>query len=668
MQTSIFASCLIFFLIGGLATFLSYKSERLAHFFAIFCAFAGSVLGVVSSLGVLLKTSKISLYLWSIVESFPLVLAMDNLSAYFVLVISLIGIAVTIYSIGYVGEYQGRKNIAWLSGLMNIFMLSMIAVVTSTSVFSFLLSWELMSLVSFLLVMYDHEKKEVRSAGYIYVVMTHLGTVFLTLSFLTLFLYTGSLSFSDFTALGSAIPQTTKDIIFVMSIIGFGTKAGILPLHVWLPRAHPAAPSNISALMSAVMLKTAIYGLFRMSFDFLGGGPVWWGVLLIVIGLASAFIGIVLALAENDMKRFLAYSSSENMGLIFVILGTALIFKAEGQIFLGALAVTALLFHVMSHALFKSLLFMSAGSVLYATHTKDINLLGGLIKKMPKTAILFLIGGMSMASLPPLSGFISEWAILQSLLHVSFDLSSAWLKVMGCLAVAILALVGAFALAALIKQFGTAFLAMPRSKLAEEAKEVPLAMQLGMAFVGVFIIVFGFMPQAVLALTSPLSKQYFLTEIKSNMLFYIPFVGGEGISVGIATFAFIVIILIALAAITWYFGKSRYVIDETWNCGTPLNDLMEYNGTSYSHSVMVVFKKIIGLESKVQVKQKYEYYPKQIKANIEVDIGLEDKIYKPMIDLAVTLSQKIKMIQSGNLQSYLAYMVCALIIALLFLE
>ena len=319
---------------------------------------------------VLLTDRPILFKAWTIVFDVVLRFRVDGLSAFFLLVISIAASAVSIYSIGYVTEYYGKKPVGLLSSGLNIFLLSMIAVVTVDNGLTFLIAWELMSIISFFLVMFDHEKPDIQRSGYVYVVMTHFGTLFITLSFLTLFLFTKSLDFQTFAQLGTHLPSSVKSVIFLMALVGFGTKAGIVPLHVWLPRAHPAAPSHVSALMSAVMIKTAVYGLLRVIYDFLGGGEAWWGTVIIVLGSISALLGILFGLADNDMKRFLAYSSAENMGIIFMGLGASILFYSDHQPLMGALALTALLYHVLNHSVFKGLLFMGAGAVLYFTRTK----------------------------------------------------------------------------------------------------------------------------------------------------------------------------------------------------------------------------------------------------------------------------------------------------------
>lgn len=650
---------------GVILPLVSLRCERLANCMAAICGGIGSACAMVCAASVLLAHSEVTLHLWRVAYQLPITLHVDVLSAFFMLLISAVSLAGAFYSYGYNKGYYGKKNSAYLAALINLFTLSMIAVVSAASAFSFLIAWELMSIVSFLLVMFEYEKTETRSAGYLYAAMTHIGTVFLTVSFLIFYFYTGSVSFDAFRADTAAMPMAVKSAIFVMCLIGFGTKAGLLPLHIWLPRAHPAAPSNVSALMSAVMLKTAAYGMFRVCFDFLGYGEMWWGFVLIVVGALSAVGGILFALSENDMKRFLAFSSAENMGVIFAAMGAGLLFQTQGWHTLAAVAIMAMLLHSISHALFKGLLFFGAGSVLHGAHTKDINELGGLIRRMPRTAFFFLLGGMSMAALPPLSGFVSEWAVLQSLLRLGFDSSIIWVQITGCLAAAMLALAGGMALMAVVKQFGVAFLAQPRSEKAAEAKECSIYMQIAMAMLVLPMIAFGLFPQAALSFISGITCKYFFTAVWSDMIFYVPFVGSETVSASMAAGTFVLVLIVTLIVLRVAVGKGRLRYAPTWNCGTTLTSRMAFNGTSASHSMLKVFRSVSHLTDVAHVTKAHADYPLRMAVGAKAQLGAEDCLYRPIVKLITRLSMQARRIQDGDLQAYLAYMVGALILALL---
>lgn len=668
-EKQLFELSLLFFLFGTISGIVFGRKAKWANWISHSSSFAGGLFGAAAAVLILLTNIPVTVTAWTIVSDVVLRFRVDALSAFFLLVISAAAAAVSIYSIGYVSEYYEKKPIGILGSGFNLFLLAMIAVVTVDNCLTFLIAWELMSLVSFFLVMYEHEKPEIRKAGYVYVVMTHFGTVFITLSFLTLFFFTKSIDFQTFSHAGAALPGWAKNLVFLMALIGFGTKAGMIPLHIWLPRAHPAAPSHVSALMSAVMIKTAVYGLLRVIYDFLGGGQSWWGAVLVIFGVISALLGILFGLAENDMKRFLAYSSAENMGIILMALGASLLFYSYHQPLLGALALTALLYHVLNHAVFKGLLFMGAGAVLYGTHTKNVNDLGGLIRKMPWTAALFLIGGMALASLPPLNGFMSEWAVFQSLLHLSFSINQPLWKAAGGLAAAALGLTGAFVAGGVVKHFGTAFLGLPRTSHAENAKEVPLTMRLGMMILALGTFVLGIFPGLVLRVTNHIVDGYFHTSLSDSVILYVPFKHvKESVSPGGVLIVFAILLGILVVLLRAWAGKSRNQYNETWNCGTPLLPIMSYTGTSYSHPIVMIFKKLYMKNRQIDVYGEYRYFPKRIRHRLTTGSLIESNLYRPLIHVTVFLSKRLRAIQSGNLQSYLAYMVITLIVLLLWIR
>lgn len=405
LNTYLFFGLIIAYLVGAVLAVIFNKHDRLCSYASFLSASVASLSGVIFSISVLLGDT----FIFSRGGSSPIIYGffVDRLSAFFILVISITSFAVSIYSMGYVKEYFGKKNIGYLGFLYNLFILSMIFVVSSNNAIMFLVVWELMSILSYLLVVFEHEKPETRKAGFIYILMTHIGTGFIIISFLILAGSSGSFSFETFRS--AALPSYLKDIVFLSALVGFGTKAGIVPLHIWLPYAHPAAPSNVSALMSGVMIKTAIYMLIRVIFDFLGASSAWWGILLLFLASASAILGVMYALVEHDLKRLLAFHSVENIGIILIGVGVSMVFMSTGHPDLAAFGLIAGLYHTMNHAIFKSLLFMGAGSLIYSTHTRNIEELGGLMKRMPWTGMFFLIGSISISALPPFNGFVSEW-------------------------------------------------------------------------------------------------------------------------------------------------------------------------------------------------------------------------------------------------------------------
>ncbi|HMA81501.1 MAG TPA: proton-conducting transporter membrane subunit, partial [Candidatus Binatia bacterium] len=323
----------------------------------------------------------------------------DRLSAFFVGVVALGALPSALYAIGYTREYAGTHSLAGMGFAFNVFVAAMILVPLARNVLTFLALWELMSLASYFLVITEHERDDTLRAGWIYFVMTHAGFAALLVGFLLLSRATRTTDFTAWSAAAASLDPASRSLIFVLLALGFGSKAGVIPLHVWLPRAHPAAPSHVSALMSGVMIKLGVYGLMRVAFDWLGVGPTWWGGTTLVLGAVSGVLGVLYALVDADLKRLLAYSSVENIGIILLGLGAAMLFHASHLPGLAALALVAALYHTLNHAAFKSLLFMGAGAVLHAARTRNMEELGGLIKRMPQTAAFFLIGSLAVAAL-----------------------------------------------------------------------------------------------------------------------------------------------------------------------------------------------------------------------------------------------------------------------------
>ena len=391
---------------------------------------------------------------------------LDALSAFFLIPVFLLSALAAVYGGGYLMKYKKTKRLGFAWFCYALLVASMAMVCLARNAVLFLLAWEIMALASFFLVAFEHEKPEVRRASWIYLVATHLGTACLLVMFLLLGAAAGSLDFDRF---AGSLPAQVSGICFILALIGFGTKAGIIPFHVWLPEAHPAAPSHVSALMSGIMIKTGIYGIIRM-LSFLGAPPLWWGWLLLAIGIVSGVLGVVYALAQHDLKGLLAYHSVENIGIIMMGLGVGMIGWSAGMPSVAILGMTGGLLHVLNHALFKGLLFLGAGSVYQAAHTREIDLLGGLIKKMPVTACCFLIGAVAISGLPPLNGFVSEFLIYLASLRGATAMG-ADVAIPLFLAVGSLALIGGLAAACFTKAFGIVFLGEPRSQDAAHARE-----------------------------------------------------------------------------------------------------------------------------------------------------------------------------------------------------
>ncbi len=665
MDNYLFPGMILFYLTGAVLSVLFNRNDRICSITSFLSAAIASIFGIIFSLSVILGETFILPISVSPLLNFGFFV--DKLSAFFILVISMAVFAVSIYSTGYVREYFGKKNIGYLGFLYNIFILSMILVVSANNAIMFLIVWELMSVISYFLVVYEHEKPETRKAGYIYIVMTHIGTGFILLSFLIFAGAAATFDFATFREAASSMPPLMKDLAFLFALVGFGAKAGIVPLHIWLPQAHPAAPSNVSALMSGVMIKTAVFMMIRIFFDFLGAGVAWWGYLVLAIGVISAILGILYAVVESDIKRMLAFSSIENIGIILIGIGASMVFFSSGHLTLAALASIAALYHLLNHSVFKSLLFMGAGSVLFSTHTKNIEHLGGLIKKMPVSAVLILIGVLSISAMPPFSGFVSEWLTFQSLLSSS-SLNDNFAMIFMSVSASILALTGALAAFCFLKMFGIGFLALPRSENAEHAKEVNTPMLLGMSLLAIMSVLLGILPFQVLPVLSRI-VQTFVGEVPvfsfgSFGTFALP----NQISVSTPLLLILMILLLLPVVFLYSYKNRKPAIYETWGCGQPVSKARnEYTGTAFSKPVQMWFKNLFRPVRETEVTYSGSLYHKESERfEMHIEQIFEQNIYQPVVGFVLAKSNGVKNIQTGSIHAYLAYIFGTLIILFIF--
>jgi len=642
----------------------------LAHGSAGLASGAGILLGVAGLLAPEPWTASVQ----STIPFLSFAVRLDSLASFFVLTISLAGLAASIYALGYVAEFYGRASIAVLGALFNGFLLSMTLVVIADNGFFFLIAWELMSLLSYFLVVTEHEKADVRYAGFFYLIMTHVGTAFIILAFLIFFQAGGSFSFETFRHPVQPLPEGMRTLVFLMALIGFGTKAGIVPLHVWLPYAHPAAPSHISALMSGVMIKTAIYALVRVYFDFLGGQfPWWWGFVVLVIGAVSALLGVMYALMEHDLKSLLAYHSVENIGIILLGIGAGMIFQTYGLKELAALGLLAGLYHTINHAMFKALLFLGAGSLLYATHTRNMEEYGGLLRRMPWTGIFFLIGAVSISALPPTNGFVSEWLVFQSL-FLSFQLPTVFLKLMLPIAAAMLALTSVLALACFAKAFGISFLALPRSSHARHAEEVPITMRTAMGMLAVVCVLLGLAPMVVVPMLDRVVSPFAGVSIEGKVLaldgWALAPVNVEFSSLSTPVLALLLVVLsmLGLGLVVAFGGlvKKRYY--KTWGCGINLTPRMEYTATGFVQPIKRIFGTIYQPTVKLETEflEESQYFAKRRHFEFHIEPIFQKYLYDPLVALFTTMADRLRVIQAGSLHLYLTYIFVTLIVLLLF--
>jgi len=583
----------------------------------------------------------------------------DGLSIFFGLVIATISIVTSVYAVGH-GRHQ--HSFRGSAALYAAFIISMLAVVVAADAFTFLLAWETMSLVSFALVLTEHHRESVRQAGWVYLTMTHTATAFIVAAFLLLARETGSLAFADWTARAAMLDSGTASLILAFGLVGFGTKAGMIPLHVWLPRAHPVAPAHVSALMSGVMIKLGIYGLVRLSFEWLPVGPAWWGALILALGAASAVLGVLYALMQHDLKRLLAYHSVENIGIILIGLGTALVARSLELGAVVAIALAAALFHVANHATFKALLFMGAGAIDSGAGTRELERLGGLLRRMPFTGLCFLIGSAAIAGLPPLNGFASEWLTYQSLLSLGRAALEPQIALAPLLAVGALALTTALALACFVKAFGVAFLGIPRSAHATAAKEVGPLERVAMATLAVACVALGLGAAPVASLIGALVPAAAFSADSVALGLATP-VAGRLVAPGLAT---TLIVLGALAvAVPRILGPIRTRVVSTWACGIELHPINEYTSVAFAKPIRLMFRDIVRPVREIGVVHRAgTRFVASVHYHSYIAPVFERYVYGAITTGLVAVAQVVRRAQNGSLQTYLAYLFAAVLIAL----
>lgn len=664
---------------GSIFSLILYSNPVLSNRISnLLSTAACSILSITSFYKILfLKDINLDLGFESNIPFFALNFKLDNLAAFFVLVISLTGVIVSIYSFDYMSHYFYRRNIAILGLLYNLFILSMILLVLSNNLLLFLVFWELMSLISYFLVIFDHDKEETQKAGRIYIIMTHIGTAFIIAAFSLIAYYGGSFNISEITS--NAIPSKAASLIFVFLLIGFGTKAGLIPMHIWLPEAHPVAPSNISALMSGVMIKMAVYGILRIVFDILQQNSLWWGVITLIIGFISAILGIAYAVVSTvNIKRLLAYSSIENMGIIFSAIGLALIAKSNNNLFLLSLSFTVVLLHTLNHSVFKSLLFMGAGAIHSATHTKNIEKLGGLIKKMPYCALFIFIGCLAISAVPPFNGFLSEYMIFQTLINgiIYFTaLGKLWMVIILIIAAATLALTGALVAYCFVKLFGIAFLGLPRTASAENAAKPGKSIAAALGGSAVLCMILGISPKYVIGFIDNVSMEFIGKGLLSTDWSLKSFINypasGSSLSISVISLTLLVLILaLAVAGIVILIRKKTAITRYgTWDCGfESLTPKMQYTGTGFAKPVRIILRGIFRPSRELVISEGAEpYFIKKGHYKVATEKIFEKYFYAPIVKSVINFSRKMRFsIQTGSIHTYLMYFFIAIIMMLLY--
>ena len=631
------------------------RSRKISGSIFLISLMTGSVLGVLSALRVLISRVSIDYRLNFRMPLGEFYIGMDPLSAFFLLAITVLFLGAGTYGYGYLRD-DGKKNLGVHYSLYHILFISLMLVVTAKNAVLFLFAWEMMALSSYFLITFYDEKETVRKAGYLYLIATHTGTFCLWVMFLLMGCHAGSMNF-DQMALAS-FPLPLAGALFILGVIGFGVKAGFIPLHIWLPHAHPAAPSHISAVLSGVMIKMGIYGLMRIIL-IVKGFPEWCAVVLLLVGMISGVGGVLYALGQHEIKKLLAYHSIENIGIITLGLGIGLWGQISHNEFAALIGYAGALLHVFNHAVFKGLLFLSAGSVIRSTDTGELDRLGGLLKKLPWTGHLFLVGSLSICGLPLFNGFISEWLIYRALFEGIFHFKMSALVFSG-LAVISLALIGGLAAACFAKAFGTIFLGNSRSIDTAFVKENSWFMRVPMAALGGICLWVGLFPGLMVSFSLGAASAMTFLEISS--------ITERTIIAPLLTVVSVLSVLIGITALLILFKRvsMKFLPVErarTWGCGYSMpTSRMQYTAASFARPLLEIFRNVLGY--RVKGNRPEGYFPKEGKISSEVTEAAEDFIFRPVFQFIEFLSARLKVIQCGYTQMYLLYIFIFLLILL----
>jgi len=590
-------------------------------------------------------------------------LTMDPLAGLF---LALVGVSTAAASLCAIGSRDPAHDDA---GAYLAFVAALGAVPLAANAMTFLIAWEIMSVASWMLVLDRRDDAETRRAAWVYAVMTHAGLACLLAGMLLLQVHTGSVRFADWSAAAPALPASVRGVAGLLLALGFAGKAGVIPLHVWLPLAHPAAPSHVSALMSGVMIKLGVYGLIRVGFEWLGPAPAAWGVVILLAGAVSALVGILDALVDHDLKRLLAFSSIENVGIILIGVGGAMLFRQAGLEALALLALVAALYHVVNHAMFKSLLFLGAGAVVHGVGTRNMEAMGGLIKRMPWTAGGFLLGCMAIAGLPPLNGFVSEWLTFQALLQ-NVRIEEPSLNLVFVLAIAALALTAGLGAACFVKAFGITFLALPRSEAAAHAHEAGLATRVGMVGLAVICVLLGLGPTVVVPVLGAVAGPVVGAAAPETWGDLATLSVSESFA-RLSTLAIAATLVLGLAlpfvALVLAGVSRRRRLYETWGCGRMLQTArMEYTATAFADPFKRVFRFFYRPVKRLEldVHPASRLFVQRIAYTNPAASIFEDWLYRPVLTALRSLITLVQHLQSGSATAYLTYIFAALLVLL----
>lgn len=589
-------------------------------------------------------------------------LELDPLGGFFLAVTGAVAIPVGIYAIDYAHHVSKVALV-----VLPLFVAAMLVVPAAGSVTTFVFAWELMAIASLILVLSDHGRPEVRSAGLLYAVMTQLGFVAILVGLMVSSAAGGGNRFADLTR----VPDNVRTAVFLLTVVGFGSKAGLLPLHAWLPRAHPEAPSPVSALMSAAMVNLGIYGIVRFDLQLLGPGPPWWGLVLIAVGGLSALYGVLQACVATDLKRLLAYSTTENMGLITLALGAATLLAGSRLAAAATVATAAAVLHLAAHAAFKCLGFLAAGSVLAATDLRDLDRLGGLARRMPATTVLFGVAALGASGLPLGAGFVSEWLLVQSLIHTPPDHHTP-AALATPLAVGVVALTAGLGIAVMVKAFGIGFLARPRSEGAADAREAPASMLAGMTIAAVSCILLAVAPGVVAPTLRrvldvlPAAERVEFSDF--GTVVRLPGLHGS-IAPGVLAAVLVAAVLAVVMLTRW---RSRRRPEPTtlplWACGgEDLTARMQYTATSFAEPLQRVFDDVLRPDTDIEVTPHEEsrYMALQVTYRARFVDAIEERLHAPVIRMVTAVAAVVRGAHTGSVHVYLAYGALGVLIVLL---
>ena len=638
---------------GGVFALIFRGQFILMKIIGVFMISAGCFLGLIDAFCKLFNSGQYS-FSFNYLNTLSLSFKIDNLSAFFLVAIFAVSLLAAIYSFHYMNKKEDALRTAVNYLFFSLLIASMALVVTAENIIAFMFSWEIMSLSSFFLVIYDHQSPENRKAGYLYFVFSHVGAMFIFAAFGILYGYTGSFEFTP----AATLPDGVKILVFILCFIGFGSKAGVFPFHVWLPHAHPAAPSHISAVMSGVMIKTGIYGIMRL-YGLLDLHTPLFGEIVVIAGMVSGILGVVYALGQHDLKRLLAYHSVENIGIILIGIGLGMIGVSTGNPIMAVLGFSGGLLHVLNHSLFKSLLFMGAGIVIKKTGTRSIDALGGLLKNMKITGVTFLIGSLAISGLPPFNGFVSEFLIyLGGFKGVALDKTAF---VLSLLSIVSLAVIGGLALACFTKVVGVVFQGEPRSRAAEDVNEKGPTMLVPMLILAGACVVIGVFPGLFFKMA--------LKGISSLGIGYSiplePFLRiTENITMAAAIFFVVFLLILALRMILYRNKPLRR--SGTWGCGfTQPTVKMQYTGSSYAAFILEFFRPVAPLnedhpaiQGRFPGKTHYHSYVNDI-----AELHMGNAIIRPIL----WMFDKLRWIQHGDIHLYIGYILLAVVVLLFFI-